>query len=400
MEQPKNFSSINELSQNSNPNMNLRILKNIDWILFGVTVILISLGLLVIYSISYAGGALDLLNFKKQVLFLIGGIGITFILTLIDYRLLKKYIIPLYILTIILLVLLFYEGALIRGTAGWFRLGIFSLQPAEIAKIAVIIILAKYFSHHYEQMNRFSLILISGIYAILPAILIAFQPDFGSALIIIFIWLGMLVVLGIKWSHLIFFLSSGVGFFISSWLFFFKDYQKERILTFISPHLDPLGSSYHITQSIIAIGSGGFWGKGLGQGSQSQLLFLPEAQTDFIFAAIGEELGFVGIVFLIILFGILFQRLLIIFFRANDNFGKMLALGIIAMLILEITINIGMNIGLMPITGIPLPLVSYGGSSLIVTLASVGILQSIRIRSVINDKQKEIPDLTAIDSNF
>ncbi len=227
----------------------------------------------------------------------------------------------------------------------------------------------------------------------MPATLIIFQPDFGSALIIILIWIGMLVILGIKRSHLAFFLSSGIGLFVLSWLLFFKDYQKERILTFINPQLDPLGSGYHITQSIIAIGSGGFYGKGLGQGSQSQLLFLPEAQTDFIFAAIGEELGFIGIIFLIILFGILFQRLLVIFQEANDNFGKMLALGIIIMLISEITINIGMNMGLVPITGIPLPLVSYGGSSLIATLASIGILQSIKIRSRNKNNQKEIPDL-------
>jgi len=375
--------------------MNLRFLKNIDWILFGVTIILNCLGLLIIYTISYscAGGALNLLNFKKQVLFLIGGIGIIFVLTLIDYRLLKRYTGFLYILIIALLILLFYKGALIHGTASWFQFGILSFQPAEIAKIIIIITLAKYFSNHYEQMNRLSRILISGIYAVLPATLIIFQPDFGSALIIILIWIGMLVILGIKRSHLAFFLSSGIGLFVLSWLLFFKDYQKERILTFINPQLDPLGSGYHITQSIIAIGSGGFYGKGLGQGSQSQLLFLPEAQTDFIFAAIGEELGFIGIIFLIILFGILFQRLLVIFQEANDNFGKMLVLGIIIMLISEITINIGMNMGLVPITGIPLPLVSYGGSSLIATLASIGILQSIKIRSRNKNNQKEIPDL-------
>jgi rod shape determining protein RodA len=379
--------------------MNLRILKNVDWILFGAAIVLSGLGLLIIYSISYAGGSLDLLNFKKQILFLAGGIAAAFILTLIDYRLLKRYISPLYILTIVSLILLFFNAVLIRGSASWFKFSFFSLQPAEIAKIIVIIILAKYFSNHYEQMNRLPTILISGIYAVLPAILIAFQPDFGSALIIILIWFGMIVFLGINRFHLGLFLSSGAVFFFLCWLFFFKDYQKERIFAFINPYFDPLGSGYHVAQSVIAIGSGGFWGRGLGQGSQSQLLFLPETQTDFIFAAIGEELGFIGIIFLIILFWILFWRLLGIFHRAGDNFGKMLTLGIIIMLISEAGINIGMNMGLVPVTGIPLPLVSYGGSALVAALIGLGILQSIKIRSATDDEKKEIPDLTNLDIN-
>ena len=373
--------------------MNIRILKNVDWVLFSAAIVLSGLGLLIIYSISYAGGNLDLLNLKKQILFLAGGISAAFVLTLIDYRLLKRYISPLYILTIASLILLFFNAVLIRGSVSWFQFGFFSLQPAEIAKIIVIIILAKYFSNHYEQMNRLPTILISGIYAALPAILIALQPDFGSALIIILVWFGMVVFLGINRFHLGLFLSSGAGFFILSWLFFFKDYQKERILAFINPYFDPLGSGYHVAQSVIAVGSGGFWGRGLGQGSQSQLLFLPETQTDFIFAAIGEELGFIGIIFLIILFGILFWRLLGIFHRARDNFGKMLTLGIIIMLISEAGINIGMNMGLVPVTGIPLPFVSYGGSALVAALIGLGILQSIKIRSATDDKQKEIAEL-------
>jgi rod shape determining protein RodA len=382
--------------------MSFRNLKNIDWILFGATVFLMLLGLLAIYSISYAGGTLELLNFKKQVLFFVSGLGLALFLTLFDYRFLKKYIVILYILVIFLLILLFYGGVLIRGAASWFQFGIFSLQPSEIAKIIVVIVLAKYFSSHYEQMNRFSSILISGFYAALPAALIALQPDFGSALIILLIWLGMIIVLGINRFHLALFLSSGVGLFILSWLLFFKDYQKERILSFINPHFDPLGSGYHITQSITAIGSGSFFGKGLGYGSQSQLLFLPEAQTDFIFAAIGEELGFIGVVFLIILFGVLFQRMLVIFNKADNNFARMLVLGITIMLILEVAINIGMNMGLAPITGIPLPLVSYGGSALITTLAGIGILQSIKIRSAAygKEKEKEIPEITDIDYDF
>lgn len=274
-----------------------------------------------------------------------------------------------------------FLGKQIHGAISWFSFAGFSFQPVELAKLIMIIIFAKYFAKHASQIHRWRYIIVSGIYLILPIALILMQPDLGSIIILIAIWLGISLMAGIRLKNLLIIFLILIIITANAWMLFLKDYQKNRILTFLNPKSDPLGRGYHVIQSIIAVGSGGLFGRGLGYGSQSQLNFLPEQHTDFILASIAEELGFVAIFFIIILFGLIFFRGFKIILRAPDNFGRFLGLGIIIYLFTHVIINIGMNIGLLPITGIPLPLLSYGGSNLLITLISIGLLQSIRKRS-------------------
>ncbi len=365
----------------------LRVLKKLDWILIGAIILLVIVGLLSIASASQARTGV-FVNFKKQLVF--SAIGLIFLLALsfLDYRFLRNYstvVLTLYILSIFSLSVLLIIGSKVRGAASWFQfgssLGGFSFEPVEIMKFVLIVVLAKYFSNRHIEFGLIRHIIISGIYALVPAILVLLQPDLGSAFLIIIIWVGIMLVSGIRARHLlalflIFAVITGL-----SWTFFLKDYQRARILTFFEPQKDPLGQGYNVLQSMIAIGSGGFWGKGLGHGSQSQLNFLPEQHTDFIWATIAEEWGFLGVSFVLVLWGIIFWRLFIITMNANTNFARIFIFGFMLLLLSHIAINIGMNMGFFPITGIPLPLLSYGGSSLIATLMAFGVVQNIRINS-------------------
>ena len=303
-------------------------------------------------------------------------IGISFF----DYRALKDYTGLLYIVACSVLVAVLFFGSSIRGTSSWFDFGFFNFQPSELVKVAAIIILAKYLSKASNYLKDFKKIVASGIYISLLVTLIILQPDLGSALVVVFIWFSMLLVSGIKKKYIISILLLGSVLFAGSWNYILKDYQKDRIATFVSPQSDPLGAGYNVIQSMIAVGSGEIWGKGLGHGSQSQLNFLPEKHTDFIFAVIAEEMGFVGVLFILCLFMILFHRLLKISIETQDNFGKLIVLGISFMIMFHIAVNIGMNMGVMPVTGIPLPFISYGGSSLVSFLVMIGIVQSIYIK--------------------
>lgn len=352
-------------------------IKKIDWIIFISVLFLLFLGLAIIYSTS----GTNLLNFKKQAIFICLGLFLMFIVSLANYRALKTYTFLFYFSVLGLLKAVLIWGPKIRGVTSWLNWGAYTLQPTEIVKLVMIIVLAKYFAKHFRQMYQIRHIVISGLFTFLPVALILFQPDLGSIFVLVGIWLGMLVTAGIRQRHLI--VLGLVGFLISlsSWLFFLREYQKARILAFLNPEIDPFGRAWQMIQSIIAVGSGGLWGKGLGHGSQTQLNFLPEQQTDFIFAALAEELGFIGVVLVVGLFSLLFFRILKISLQAPDNFGRMLSIGVCLMLLVHIIINIGMNIGLIPITGIPLPFLSYGGSSLLTNLIALGILQSIVIRS-------------------
>lgn len=359
-----------------------RIFKKIDWVKSVVIVLLISLGLLLIYSTSgSASGSFDYTNLKKQILAIIIGAVLFFLFTYFDYKIFKNYAYFLYILMMVMLLAVLLFGSEIRGTKGWFNLGFFQFQPAELAKIVLLLILAKYFASISGKLSMFRHIIISGLITLLPVFLIMLQPDFGSALVLLFLWVVMLFISGIKRSYIA--VLGGSGFFIGwiLWHFGFKDYQKDRILTFLNPNSDPLGSGYNIIQSKIAVGSGGLLGKGLGYGSQSQLKFLPAQQTDFIFAVLAEELGFFGGILLLVLFFILLARIINISKNSRDEFGLMIGIGATLILIFQILVNVGMNMGLLPVTGIPLPLVSYGGSSLISVLLLMGILQSIYVRN-------------------
>jgi rod shape determining protein RodA len=280
---------------------------------------------------------------------------------------------------IALLVLVHLFGTEVLGARRWIDFGVFQLQPSEVAKIIFIIILAKYFS---GLSGRPSLreVARSGVYLLLPLSLVVTQPDLGTALVFIAIWGVFLLAARVRPLHLAGLLTVSVLITPLIWRSL-KPYQQSRLLTFLDPARDPLGAGYNVTQAQIAVGSGGLWGRGLGHGTQSQLNFLPVQHTDFIFAALVEELGFVGAIGLFILYALLFSRSLRAVSRSRDLFGMYLAVGITAMLLFHIFVNVGMNLGIMPVTGIPLPLVSYGGTAVIMTFVSLGLLQSVISRA-------------------
>ncbi|MEA3398795.1 MAG: FtsW/RodA/SpoVE family cell cycle protein, partial [Patescibacteria group bacterium] len=340
-------------------------LKNFDWILFSSVLLLLSFGLVEIYSVALGQDDLSLLNFNKQVIAIAIGIIFLFLFSFFDYHNLRSYNKYLYFFGILFLVSVLIFGQTARGTKGWFYFGNFSLQPVEFIKILLIIFLAKYFSGAAIKLNPLKHLILSGLGVLLFVFLVLRQPDFGSAMILFLLWTFMVVAAGFKLKYLLI-----IGLIIlftitSGWLFFFEDYQKQRISTFLNPGLDPLGQGFNITQAIIAIGAGGIKGRGVGFGSQSQLKFLPEAQNDFIFAVIAEELGFFGISLVLLFFSVFFYRLISSIKKINNDFGIYFLIGIMALIFIEMFINIGMNIGILPVIGISLPFLSYGGSAIV-----------------------------------
>lgn len=356
-------------------------LKHLDWLLIISVVILLALGLSAIYSVDLGKGTGDFLKTKRQaVSILIGGVlflGMCFF----NYKRFLRYSLALYGLSMVVLSLLLLFGQRIRGARAWFHFGPFSLQPVEFVKIAIILVLAKYFSEHLDKRFSFRFVLESGLLTALPAGLIMLQPDFGSAALVVLIWVFMLLVVGIPKKYI---LALGGLFLILAvlgWSFFLQDYQKNRLLTFINPLHDTRGAGYNIKQAIIAIGAGKLFGRGLGFGSQTQLKFLPESQTDFIFAVIAEELGFILVMIIFLSIMLMFYRLWTMMKNVNDNFSLFIILGAAFLLCSQMVITIGMNIGLLPVTGLTLPFVSYGGSSLLAHAVLLGIVQNIKMNS-------------------
>lgn len=355
---------------------NLRSLyKNIDWILFGA-VLLVSLAGLFTMN-SFVGSSLF---FERQTLWICLSILVFFIGSFIDWSFLKntRIIVTLFIISILLLSTLFIFGSVFKGAQSWFNLGAFSFQPIDPIKLVVILILAKYFSRRHIEIANIRHILVSGFYVFVIFSLVFLQPDFGSAIIIFFLWLGMVLVSGISKKHLLAVFFIGLVAFGGLWFFVFKPYQKDRIKTFVNPLTDIRGSGYNAYQSTIAIGSGQLFGKGIGYGTQSKLQFLPEYQTDFIFAAFAEEWGFAGVVLLFFLYGIIFWRMLTISFRGGGNFQILFGVGLTILFIVHTVIHVGMNIGLLPVTGNTLPFMSYGGSHLLTEFFGLAILMGMR----------------------
>jgi len=318
--------------------------------------------------------------FKRQIIWSLIAVSIFFLFSLIDWRFLKKgeILVGLFLICIFLLLGLLILGIKTRGATSWYKTTLFSLGPTEPVKLILIFILAKYFSRRHVEIADIRHILISGFYAAVPFVLIFFQPDMGSAAIIFLIWLGMILVSGVNKKHLfLLFLIVALAFLVS-WFFVFKPYQKARIITFLNPVHDIRGAGYNAMQSMIAIGSGQIFGKGLGYGSQSRLGFLPEYQTDFIFSAFAEEWGFIGALFVFIFYGIILWRIIKTAATGRSNFETLFGLGMAIFLTSHFVINVGMNIGLLPITGVSLPFMSYGGSNLITIFAGLGILMSMR----------------------
>lgn len=337
--------------------------------------------LLTLYSGSIKAGNI---YFQKQVIFVVLGILLMIFFSMIDYRIFRNYtttIIAVYLISLILLVLVLFFGRHTRGSVSWFSLGQIKFEPVEMAKLALIILFAKYFSAKHIFINQLRHITASAVYFLIPALLVLFQPDLGSTLILGAIWLGMVVLSGMRLRYLLAVLGIGILIFGASWLVILKNYQKQRIISFLSPMSDPLGAGYNQNQALIAIGSGGFFGKGLGRGSQTQLGFLPEKETDFIFAALSEEWGWFGGGVVLLLYGIIAWRIFKTAMQGDTNFAKLFCGGILIMFFSAILINVGMNVGLMPITGISLPFLSYGGSGLLFNFIALGIVQSIKIRT-------------------
>lgn len=351
-------------------------LPGFDWVLLLTTLFLVFLGLSVIYATSL--DATGFTRFDKQLIFI--GIGLVgmFFFAMVDYRRLGSLSTILYGVSVALLGAVLLFGTNVRGTMGWFLIGPFSVQPVEFVKVLMVVILAYYFSQ-VSRPDWTTWVKSFGI--ILPIIiLLYFQPDFGPIFMLLLVWLILNALRGMgRRGWLILLLG---GFFVASigWLFILSDHQKGRISTFLNPSADPTGKGFHVQQSIIAVGSGQFSGQGLGSGLQSQLQFLPEASTDFVFASLLEQLGFIGFMLLMAVWIGFFWRLMRLIIRSKDNFTLYITVGFGLLIFIQAAVNIMMNVGLAPIVGLPLPFVSYGGSSLIASMMLLGILQSVAMR--------------------
>ncbi len=361
--------------------MNKRWLRRMDFTLIFAAVAIILMSLVTIGSATHINAASEggYGFVQRQGIFAILNVALAVFLMNFDYKMLQRYGMKLYAVNIVLLVAVMLFGHTALGAQRWIQIGPITLQPSEFSKVIMIVSLAALLEDKVGKLNNLSELLPIAAFVGVPFVLVLKQPDLGTSLVFIAIFLGMVFAAGVNLKLLgaIF----GAGVLASPVLWhFLKDYQKMRILVFLDPNVDPLGSGYHIIQSEIAIGSGQLFGKGLFEGTQSQLDFLPENHTDFIFAVVGEELGFIGAAFLLILYLILLWRGIRIAQDASDTFGMLLAVGITSMLAFHVLVNIGMTMGIMPVTGIPLPLMSYGVSSLTTNIMAIALLLNIYMK--------------------
>ncbi|OHA63673.1 MAG: rod shape-determining protein RodA [Candidatus Wildermuthbacteria bacterium RIFCSPHIGHO2_01_FULL_48_27b] len=317
--------------------------------------------------------------FSRQSIWLLVSVLIFFAATTIDWRFLRrtKILVPVFVITLVVLAILLSAGQVTRGAQSWFQFGAFTFQPSDPAKLVIILMLAKYLSRRHIEIKNLRHILVSGAYALLVCLLVFLQPDFGGALVILGIWAGMVLVSGISKKHLAFVAILGIAASAILWMFVFAPYQKARIVSFIHPLADVRGAGYNAYQSTIAIGSGEIFGKGIGQGSQSKLQFLPEYETDFIFAAFAEEWGFAGAVMLLGLCLAMLIRITDNAKLAATNFETFFGLGVVVWFAVHIAVNAGMNMGILPVTGITFPFMSYGGSHLVTEWLALGIISSM-----------------------
>jgi rod shape determining protein RodA len=357
-----------------------RLLIHFDWALLGMVLAIASIGILNLYSaaakIETAGPPLYL----KQVFWLLIGLAVMVTIAFVEYRFFSDFAYIVYTIALVLLLVVLAYGMITSGAQRWVKIGPLSFQPSEFVKISFILALAKFF-HRPPDRKGYSLkqLPLPFLLLLLPMVLILKQPDLGTAIVLLLVFFSILIFVKIRWSSLLTIGLTGAGIVPLLWNFL-KGYQKKRIITFFNPDLDPLGAGYHLIQSKIAIGSGGILGKGFMKGTQSKLGFLPEQQTDFIFSALGEEWGLVGSLFVIGLYVALILWGLRIAVQAKDRFSAILAFGVVAMLFWHVFINIGMVVGMMPVVGIPLPLLSYGGSFIVSTLIGVGLLLNVSMR--------------------
>lgn len=364
-----------------------RLIENFDWGFLGIVFFLSCVGLVILYSAVTAGGSTaQQALYYKQIVWFCGGSVIMTIGLMVNYRELERWAPGIYLCCVFLLLAVLFFGKMGGGSRRWLMMGPITVQPSELAKIGIIIILARYFSRNASKKG-FSIkeLIRPAILILIPVILIGRQPDLGTAMLLVLIAASMTFFVGIEKRSLIFLSCAGGGVGVLGWFFLLKPYQKERILTFLNPDRDPLGAGYHIIQSKIAIGSGMLTGKGFLKGTQNTLSFLPEQHTDFIISVLAEEWGFVGTASILLLYMAFLIWGLNIAHKSKDTFGTILAVGITMMIFWEVFINIGMVMGLMPVVGVPLPLISYGGSSVITTFMGVGILLSISMRRYVTE---------------
>ena len=350
--------------------------REIDVTLIAIVVILSLFSLINMYGLSQA----DSNYFTKQATYVGIGLALMVLFSFFDYRYLKNYSLPVmsaYIFAIFLLVLTFYSRS-IRGVNSWIVLGNYTFEPSELAKLVMIILMAKYFSQRHIHINQLKHLIVSGLYFGIPLGIILVQPDLGSAIILCLIWLGMLIAAGIGKKNLVLLIIIGLIMASIGWSAVLKPYQKERVVAFLNPYDDPLNSDYNLIQSQIAIGSGHIFGKGFANGSQVNLGFLPEPYNDFVFASIAEQFGLFSIVLVLIFILSLISRIIDIGRRTSSNFGKLFSVGLAIFIFSHTLVGAGVNIGIMPITGLPFPFLSYGGSNYISLMIGLGIVQSIK----------------------
>lgn len=361
----------------------LRLFKHIDYSLLFAVLCLCFLGLLIIYSttnvqITDAGTSSYV---KKQLIYIITGLFLCFVIAVTDYHVIEKIATPVYLLAIVSLIYVILFGREIGGARRWIVFAGFDFQPTEFSKIALIFFLSNFLSKQKDKLPYSIYFILPFVFTGILVLLIVRQPDLGSSIVFLAILLCMVFVAGIKWKHIIIMFLISMAFFPILWSFL-KDYQKNRIILFINPNLDPLGAGYNVIQSKVAIGSGGLFGQGLFSGIQSQLKFLPAQHTDFVFSVIGEEMGFFGAVLLLSLFAFVLWKGIKIAQESADLLGTFLSIGVVSFLFFHILINVGMTMGLMPATGLPLSFISYGGTFMISNFVGIGILLNVHIRSL------------------
>ncbi|MBI4714974.1 MAG: rod shape-determining protein RodA [Nitrospirae bacterium] len=365
-----------------------RILSPFDWQTFFVLLLILGTGVLTIYSATFLPAHTSLRSvtpvYAKQLLWIALGMAAFWTAVFVDYRFFLRYAYGIYGASVFLVVLVVFFGKEGFGAQRWLDLGIVSFQPSELAKVALVVFCARYFSD-YPSAEGYTLskLLVPGLLVAVPMVLVLKQPDLGTALVFLFAFSVVLFLIRIRSKFLALLSVLSLMLFPFLWQAFWgqlEGYQKNRLLTYVNPDLDPTGAGYHLLQSKIAIGSGGFWGKGLLESTQSQLNFLPARHTDFIFAVFAEEWGFLGALLLLALYAYIVAWGVDVAYKAPDRATALLASGLVAIFFFYCMINIGMTLGLFPVVGIPLPLMSYGGTSMIMTLFSLGILFNIKRR--------------------
>jgi rod shape determining protein RodA len=360
-----------------------RAVRRFDYLLLLFAAALVAYGGILIYSAQlndYPAGVTISHPLTKQLAFALFGVGITFAVAWLDYRVFGQIAVGLYVVAIVTLVAVLFIGDSAYGSRRWFTFAGQQIQASEVAKLFVIIALARYLADRQARIHEISVFLVSLAMAGLPAALVLAEPDMGTAMVFGAVWVGMVLMAGVPLRHVLALAGIAISLIPFGMLVVLGEYQRERIRLFFDPNSDPLGGGFNILQGEISIGSGGIFGKGLTEGSQNQLGFLQTSTTDYIFSVLGEELGLVGAIVLLALFTALLFRGIRAAAISSDQFGRLIATGIVMMILFQVFINIAVNIRIVPVTGIPLPFVSQGGSSLVMLFAALGLLQGIVLR--------------------